>query len=110
MSERVVHQCKRILKYIMKNVSVAIMDYNFFGRYSVGISTITPPILTEFYHGFPQSLQENAGIVARSIHYRFLPNHFQFIIQFMACNKIVKAKCTFKRQVRQISILKYLLR
>jgi hypothetical protein len=37
----------------------------------------TPVILTEFLHGFPESLQLNVGIVSRLSHNRVLSNPFQ---------------------------------
>jgi hypothetical protein len=37
--------------------------------------------LAEVFHGFPQSLQENCGIISLLGHDQFLPNPLRFIIR-----------------------------
>jgi hypothetical protein len=49
------------------------------GRCSVWVSARELPILTEAFHGFPQSLQANPRIVCTVGHNQLLPNSFQFI-------------------------------
>ena len=47
----------------------------------VQISSLTPAILSEVLGGFPQTFQENAGIVPETTLHHFLANPYQFIIQ-----------------------------
>jgi hypothetical protein len=42
--------------------------------------TGTSAILTGVSHGFPQSVQENAGIISKLGNDRFLPYPFEFIM------------------------------
>jgi hypothetical protein len=49
------------------------------GRSSIRISAGTPSNLIAALRVFSQSLQEDAGIVPRLSHHRFLPDNFQFI-------------------------------
>jgi hypothetical protein len=42
------------------------------------------------FHGSPQSLQANVGIVPPFFHYRFLPNPFQFTIQLSSYHSILR--------------------
>jgi hypothetical protein len=51
-----------------------------FGRCSVRISSMTPAILTDDFRDFPQTLQENVGILPQLGQNRFLPNPLKFII------------------------------
>jgi hypothetical protein len=52
---------------------------------SFRIWAMTLDILTEGFHGFPESLHANAGIVSRLGHGIYLPCLLQFIIQPSSC-------------------------
>jgi hypothetical protein len=45
----------------------------------------TQVILNEIFLTFPQSIQENTGIVSRLVQNRVLPNPFQFTIHQLSC-------------------------
>jgi hypothetical protein len=59
------------------NWSRGIAPRLYSGGARLEISDGTPATLTEVFLGFPQSLQETAGIVPRLDNNRFLPNPIQ---------------------------------
>jgi hypothetical protein len=68
-----------------------------FRKCSVRIPVTT--VLTDIFHAFPQSLQENADAVLRLGNERFLPNPLQFIIHWpiseRECLRAVRSGCCF---------------
>lgn len=55
---------------------------------------------TEVFHGFPEFLQENAGMIPRLSRDRFLPNPFRFFIRFNAKNLVIDSVVTSYKSVR----------
>jgi hypothetical protein len=67
--------------------------------------TETPAILAEDFRDFPQSLQENSGMVPRLGHDRFLPNPFRYIIiHLLSCHPTLYGLDTELREISSIAV------